>query len=226
MKRRGLFAALFACALIAYAPAMADPPPPPPGAVMASPSTQGDDMAIGAAHAPIEIIEYASLACPHCAAWHAAVWDQLKANYIDTGKVRFVLREFPTAAPADIVLAEFQVARCGGASAADYFDRVAIMMAAQQTIFSVRTREGIREQLVAMGARFGLTEPQVMACINDEAGAERFSRSTARGEQDITGTPSLFINGVRMDNPADWENYPALAQTLDAKLPHGRHHRH
>ncbi|MES1200713.1 MAG: thioredoxin domain-containing protein [Pseudomonadota bacterium] len=218
MKLSGLFAAVFACALVSYGPAMGDPPPPAPsGPVVASPAIDGD-MTIGSATAKVEIIEYASLACPHCAEWHTTVWDQLKANYIDTGKIRFTLREFPTAAPADIVLAEFQVARCGGATASEYFDRVAIMMRERETIFSTLTREGIHQQLIAMGARFGLSQQQVDACIQDQAGANRFNQATARGEHDIVGTPSFFIDGVRSDNFQDWATYDAFAHTIDAEI--------
>ena len=59
-------------------------------------SVSPDDMAIGSPNAPVTLIEYASSTCPHCAEFHETVWDQLKTNYIDTGRVRFVFREFPT----------------------------------------------------------------------------------------------------------------------------------
>ncbi|HET9230627.1 MAG TPA: thioredoxin domain-containing protein, partial [Vitreimonas sp.] len=74
-----------------------------------------DDMVLGDANAPVTLVEYASTTCPHCAAFHEAAWEQLKTTYIDTGRVRFVFREFPTPPPA-IAVAGFQLARCGGAT--------------------------------------------------------------------------------------------------------------
>src|SRR5262245_20812558 len=70
------------------------------------------DMAIGDPKAPVQLIEYASVTCPHCREFHDRTWAKLKANYIDTGKVRFIFREFPTA-PEELAVAGFQVARCG-----------------------------------------------------------------------------------------------------------------
>ena len=70
------------------------------------------DVWMGAANAPVTIIEFASMTCTHCAAFHAETWPTLKSKYIDTGKVRFVLREFPL---DPLATAGFMLARCAGA---------------------------------------------------------------------------------------------------------------
>src|SRR5262249_50923061 len=80
-----------------------------------SAASSASDMTIGSASAPAKLIEYASVTCPHCREFHATVWDQLKTNYIDTGKVQFTFREFPTP-PPQVAVAGFQIARCGGAT--------------------------------------------------------------------------------------------------------------
>lgn len=74
-------------------------------------SLTADEVTIGATNAPLHLIEYASLTCPHCAEFHAAAWSTLQSRYIETGRVRFTFREMATAPPA-VALAMFQLARC------------------------------------------------------------------------------------------------------------------
>jgi len=185
-------------------------------------ASQPDDLAIGAANAPATLIEYASLACPHCQEFERDVWPRLKQNYIDTGKLRFVMREFPTAAPPDIVLAEFQVARCN-ATPDQYYARISALFAARDSIFSAdATRESIRDKLVQFGGQAGLSQDQVMACIADEAGAARFQRVTENGQRQfgITGTPTLILNGTKLDTEHDATlvTYEGLSRALDAAI--------
>jgi hypothetical protein len=63
------------------------------------PGITEDDVVLGAENAPVTLVEYASTTCPHCATFHNEVWEDLKTNYIDTGRVRFVFREFPRRRP-------------------------------------------------------------------------------------------------------------------------------
>ena len=86
-----------------------------------------DDMTIGAANAPASLIEYASVTCPHCREFYETVWADLKRNYIDTGKLRYTFREYPTP-PAAVAVAGFQLARCGGASPEQYITRVGVLL--------------------------------------------------------------------------------------------------
>ncbi|MES1200022.1 MAG: thioredoxin domain-containing protein [Pseudomonadota bacterium] len=187
-------------------------------------ASQPDDLAIGPANASVTLIEYASLACPHCQEFERDVWPRLKQNYIDTGKIRFIMREFPTAAPPDIVLAEFQVARCN-ATPEQYYTRVSALFAQRDTIFSSdATRESIRDKLVQFGAAAGLSQDQIIACIGDEAGAARFQRVTdnATKQFNISGTPTFILNGTKVEDPTA-VTYEGMSKILDAAIAAAHH---
>jgi protein-disulfide isomerase len=176
-----------------------------------------DDVVLGAENAPVTMIEYASSTCSHCAEFHETVWEQLKTTYIDTGKVRFVFREFPTA-PAPVAVAGFQLARCGGASNEQYFTRLGELFRQQRAIFATGSMEGIRRKFVEIGAAAGLSEEQVVQCISDEAGGERARRIIEGAEAfNVTGTPTIIINGQKIEDPSvvTWEG---LSRLLDAEL--------
>ncbi len=97
-------------------------------AELATPGPLGDKI-LGSDKAPVTIIEYASVTCPHCAVFHTEVYPKLKEKFIDTGKVRFVFREFPTA-PANASIAGFMLARCSGDK---YFPLIDAMMEQQRS---------------------------------------------------------------------------------------------
>lgn len=175
-------------------------------------ATEGE-MSLGNANARVTLVEYASTTCPHCAEFHEATWDQLKTNYIDTGRIRFVFREFPTA-PAPVAVAGFQVARCGGATPEQYFTRVGEIFRTQRSLFETIPADAGRQYFINLGQAAGLTQEQVLACVADEAGAERVRRMVEAGERDgVTGTPTLFINGTKFDQAPTYEN---LSRALDA----------
>jgi len=180
-----------------------------------------EDMALGSADAPVTMIEYASVTCPHCAAFHEAMWERLNTEYIDTGKVRYVLREFPTSAPP-IAVAGYQLARCNGASVEQYFDRVDVLYQQQQAIFATGSMAGARDKLIEIGAAAGLSRDQVMACMTDEAGAARIRATVEAAQRDfqITGTPTVILNGRKMTDPSvlTWDG---LKRELDAALAAG-----
>ena len=180
-------------------------------------ATGPDDMTIGAAHAPATLIEYASSTCPHCREFYQTVWAQLKRNYIDTGKLRYTFREYPTSPPA-VAVAGFQVARCGGATADQYLTRVGTLFDQQEAIFATGSQEGIRQKLVEIGGMYHLSEAQVMACINDPAAAARIGRLEQTAAQfGVTGTPTLILNGRKLDDPAA-VTYPGLSHMIDAAI--------
>jgi protein-disulfide isomerase len=176
------------------------------------------DMTVGAADAPVHLIEYASATCPHCAEFHETVWPQLKQHYIDTGKVRFTFREMATP-PAPVAVAGFQLARCGGADANTYLTRVGVLFDQQSNILSGGTMQSVRDALVRIGGAANLSEEQVMACITDEAGAERVRASAeeANTRFGVTGTPTFILDGTRVEDPAvtTWDG---MKRVLDAKL--------
>lgn len=176
-----------------------------------------DEMTIGAASAPLHLIEYASLTCPHCAQFHASNWDTLRTRYIDTGRVRFTLRELATA-PAGVSVGMFQLARCGGASAEEYLRRVKILFERQQAILGTGTMAGVLTALLAAGAEWGLSQEQVMQALNDPAGAERVRRSAeGAAALGVNHTPSFLFNGVLDDDHA-FMTPDGMVRMLDARL--------
>lgn len=149
---------------------------------------RADDMAIGRADAPVTVVEYASVTCPHCARWHAEVFPELKRRFVDTGRVRFVFREMPTG-PVEVSSAGFILARCIGPDR--YFDVIGRLMRDQPTLVR-RPWDG----LVAVARDYGLSEAQLESCLDDPARGEalnaRVEAAFARG---VSTTPTFFVNG-------------------------------
>jgi len=176
-------------------------------------SVSADDMVLGNANAPVTLVEYASATCGHCAEFHETAWEQLKTNYIDTGRVRFIMREFPTQ-PAPVALAGFQVARCGGATPEQYFARLGEIFRTQQALFQSLGADGGRQYFINLGGAAGLTEEQVLQCIADNAGPGRIQRNLEAAQRDnVTGTPTFIINGTKFDQAPTYEN---LSRALEA----------
>lgn len=176
-----------------------------------------DDMTIGSVAAPLHLIEYASMTCSHCAQFHADNWLTLKTRYIDTGRVRFTLREMATPPPA-VALAMFQLARCEGASGEEYLRRVGVLFERQRAILSAGTVAGVRDALLAAGAEWGLSQAQVLACLNDPAGVERIQRSIEGAMAlGINHTPSFLFNGV-LDEDHAFQTPDGMVRVLETRL--------
>jgi len=169
------------------------------------------DIPLGKANAPITLIEYASFTCSHCAHFHDEVFVQLKRDYIDTGKVKFILRE--------VYFDKFglwggQLAQCGGDL--KYYGIADMLFAEQQAWIGDGSEATIAANLRKIGLKAGLTKDQIETCLNDRARAEAMvmtyqKNATADG---IEGTPTLMINGEKHDNMS----YADLKKILDAKL--------
>lgn len=186
----------------------------PSVSMSARPALWPDDMTLGNPQAKIVVVEYASLACPHCARFHNDVFPAFKAKYVDTGKVQFVYREYITA-PAQVAVAGAIVARCAGK--AGYFKVIEGVFAAQHEIYAGGTVAGMRRILVREGAKAGLTQPQVEACLADTAAFEAMDVrvNRAANEEGVTGTPTFQVNGVKVRTPPTGEMDLA---TLDAAI--------
>jgi len=192
--------------------------------------TTPDDMVLGQANAPVTMLEYGSTLCSHCRDFHAACWETLKRDFIDTGKVRFIFREIlspgrPEIMPV-IALAEFQVARCNNATTEQYFNRIDVLFEQQSAVFAAGSMQGVRAKLIEIGAAAGLSEEQVVACIADQSGAaraERFSALFVRDgaktpiPADQLGTPLFFMNGEYVPT-ADIMTPETLASVINAKI--------
>ena len=176
------------------------------GASSDEPATAGDadisaetgalgDMTIGAEDAPITVIEYASVTCPHCATFHETVYPSIKENYIDTGKVRFVFREFPTA-PAELSVVGSMLARC----AADKSGSDAYFMVLGSLFKTQRTwiyADSPREELIKIASQAGMSEADFDACVKRGELLELINKNIndARDKYNIQATPSFVIDG-------------------------------
>ncbi|MDI3338112.1 DsbA family protein [Defluviimonas aestuarii] len=169
------------------------------------------DMVLGQAEAPIEVIEYASFTCPHCANFHETAFDQLKANYIDTGKIRFVYRE--------VYFDKFglwaaTVARCGGEE--KYFGISDIIYDTQKTWIGDGDAATIADNLKKIGLKAGLSAEAVDACMRDEDQLKAMiaTYQTNATKDEINSTPSFVIDGEKYSNMS----YEDFAKILDEKL--------
>ncbi len=168
------------------------------------------DMALGAAaDAKVTVVEYASVTCGHCAVWNEEVWPEFKTKYVDTKKVRYVFREFPTP-PQDIAVAGFLIARCAGPD--KYFDVVHDIMASQKEWMA-----GVapRTTLFRAAAAAGLSQEQTEACIRDKAAIEEMSDRIKAGiDAGVTGTPTFLVNGAKVLD----SSLSGLSQAIEAEL--------
>ncbi len=157
----------------------------------AVPAIGADDMTLGSASAPVEVIEYASAACSHCAEFDRDLFGPFKAKYIDTGQVHYALRELIT--PPDAYAAGgFLLARCAGKD--KYFGVLEAVFRAQQTMFQTNDMRG---PLLQVAQSAGMTEQQFAQCVSDDNGVEALNKRVAKNVADSKGqgTPIFYING-------------------------------
>ncbi len=156
------------------------------------------DMALGSATARVTVIEYASVGCPHCAEWSKTVFPAIKANYIDKGRVRFVVREMITG-DATIATAGFMLARCAGPS--KYFDVIDQIYRRQPEMWGKVANAGAVLGEIAKSAA-GMTEAAYEACIDDQKGLDALNARVAQhGKDGVDSTPTFFVNGKRHEDP-------------------------
>jgi protein-disulfide isomerase len=159
---------------------------------LATPSPLGD-IALGDEKAPVIIHEYASMTCSHCAHFAATTFPELKKRYIDTGKVRYILREFPL---DPLAAAGFMLARCAANGDANKYYAMIDTLFHQQTTWVVRQP---LEPLKTISKQAGLSEQDFEKCLANQQmldGIEK-SRKYAIDKLKINSTPTFFINGKR-----------------------------
>ena len=167
------------------------------------------DMALGSATAPITVIEYSSLTCPHCAAFAENVFPMLQTKYIDPGKVRFVSREFPLdvkAAAASIL------ARCiAKDNAAKFFDVTLMMFRRQQEVVEHTT-----DTLTDIGAKYGMSQHDVEGCVKNDAALDKLQadQNFAYRRLKVDVTPTFFINGEKLKGSMSFEELEAKLTSL------------
>jgi protein-disulfide isomerase len=189
---------------------------PPTFAQSVSPVT-GEDMILGSPKARVTVIEYASASCTHCATFNNDIFPAFKAKYIDTGKVRYVLREFVTQ-PQALAIAVFLTARCAGKD--KYFSVLDAAFHAQKHIYE--TGE-LRDPLVQIAKDAGLNEDKLTACLNDDAKAAALdNRVKSYVENDkIESTPTFVIGEDRLVGVKPLEALDAAI--AKATPPHRKH---
>ncbi len=196
-------------AMIALAAAMAASPVFAQEA--AAPVVEPGDFSLGSPDAPVKIVEYASFTCPHCATFHAAVFKDLKRDYIDTGKVHFTLREVYFDRYG---LWAAMVARCGGEMR--YFGIHDMLFDQQQEWAASEDPTQVVANLKTIGIAAGLDGAAIDVCLNDQATAEaliaRFQTNMAA--DGVEGTPTIFVNGAKHGNMP----YADLKAIIDAEL--------
>lgn len=148
------------------------------------------DQVLGNADAPVTIVEYASMTCPHCATFHERTLPELKSKYIDTGKVRLILREFPFDPRAE---AGFMLARC---SKDNYFPMVDVLFKQQQNWAAV---QNAKDALLQIAKLAGFSQESFEACLTDQKLLEDVRAVRERGAKDfgVDSTPTFFIDGNR-----------------------------
>lgn len=153
------------------------------------------DIGLGNANAPVTVVEYASVTCPHCAKFNATIMPVLKAKYIDTGKVHYIFREFPTP-PENISAAGFLVARCAGPDR--YLFVVDALFHAQDQLYK---KQDVHAFFAAGAQAGGLSEEQMRACIADAAALQAFNDRVQRAHavDKVNGTPTVLVNGKLVD---------------------------
>ncbi len=169
------------------------------------------EMVLGDENAPVTVIEYASYTCPHCASFHKNVFKDLKADYIDTGKIKFIYREVYWDKPA--VWASI-MARCSGEM--KFFGITELLFEKQKEWATANSSREIYSNLRKIGLSAGLTKEELDACFTDEVGSQALYNWGKENEKndDITGTPSFIINGDKHGNM----NYADFSKLLDEYL--------
>lgn len=195
--REILFASIALLGLVGAAPALAQNAPPsttPSAAAMAKAlEVTPDDRILGKPDAPVTIIEYASMTCPHCAHFSTEVLPKLKEKWIDSGKARLVLRDYPLDEPA---LRASMIARC---EPADKFYPFVDTLFAQQTQWVLA--KDYKAELTKLALLSGMNKTKFDACLASKEGEDKVlqSRLVATQQLGVNSTPTFFINGAKFD---------------------------
>jgi protein-disulfide isomerase len=217
-------AMLAACGEGEQAQAPATPPADggatPPATRAAAPQPQGTvDMAklleegalpekvLGNADAPVTIVEYASMTCPHCATFHANTLPVIKEKYIDTGKARLIFREFPFDPRAE---AGFMLARCADDN---YFAMVDVLFKQQKSWAPV---ENARDALLQISRLAGFSQESFEACLTDQKLLDDIRAVRKRGADDfrVEATPTFFINGNKYSGALSVDEMSAIIDSM------------
>lgn len=188
--------ALAMSALALVSPVLAEETKDKGKAMLEAASPLGDRV-LGKADAPVVLIEYASATCPHCAEFHETLLPQIKAEYVDTGKVKFIFREFPLDNNA---LAVFMLVRC---LPEDKFFATTDIIFKRQQLWAKAPNPGV--EVTKIMTEMGMDKATFEACLKKEDLAKTLVEYSKKSAQDfgIKGTPALFVNGEYVDGHKD-----------------------
>ena len=171
-----------------------------------------EEMVLGSESASVTVIEYASSTCPHCKTFHEETFKEFKANYIDTGKVRFIFREVYFDRYG---LWAGLVARCGGSDR--YFGIMDMIFARQAEWTAAGSEAEVAENLARIGRTAGLKDEEVNACLRDRELARAMIAVYQENAEThgIRSTPSFIIDGELITGARSYEEFSAI---IDSKL--------
>ncbi|WP_421792441.1 thioredoxin domain-containing protein [Hyphobacterium sp.] len=151
------------------------------------------DMAVGNLDAPIVMVEYASVSCPHCRSWYQEVWPMVQDEFISSGEMRFIYREMLTGQP-QLAAIGFMIADC--AADDQYFNALHLLFETQTQVFElVQNQESPAPVYYQVGNALGLSQEDVDACLANESVQNAvLARHQQSIEDGATGTPAFFIN--------------------------------
>jgi protein-disulfide isomerase len=160
------------------------------------------DQILGPADAKVTVVEYASLTCPHCGRWETEIFPQVRKEWIDTGKIRFVFRDFPL---DGLALKAEQLAHCTGDGRFWGFLQAEF---GNQAVWARRTGDPT-EELIKIAKLGGVSEAQARACMADDSPlAKVITGSRALGEEaGVKATPSFFFNGKLVEGEISYDEF-------------------
>ncbi|MCL6706228.1 DsbA family protein [Pseudomonas sp. R2.Fl] len=203
--------------------APAEPAPAPAAASVELPKSDRDvdmaealkpgplpEIASGDPNAPVKIIEYMSMTCPHCAHFHEATLGEIKKKYVDTGKVYFIIREFPFDPAAT---AAFMLARCAPAGQQDAFIS---MFLKQQRAWAAPADGDVRGAMLQNAKLAGFTQESFEACLTNQQLAADVTSVRDRGAQEfgVQSTPTFLINGKAYSGDMSVDTMSALIDSF------------
>ncbi len=167
-----------------------------------------EDRVMGSADAPVTVVEYASLTCSHCAHFATTTFPELKKKYIDTGKVRYILREFPL---DPVAAAAFMLSRC--APADRYYDVVDLFFEKQNDwAFTNRPLDSLN----AMAKQIGFSQQEFEACLTNQSLLDGVNAVKDRGNKEfgVNATPTFFINGELVRGAISLDEFDKIVEPM------------
>lgn len=167
-----------------------------------------DDIVMGDPNAPVTVIEYASMTCPHCAAFHADTLPALKEQYIETGQVKYILRAFPL---DNLAAAAFMLARCVDEDS--YYPFIDMLFEKQSQWANADEPLAELRQVTKVA---GFTEDKFNRCIRDQQTLDYIQQVRDNGNQqyDIRSTPTLIVNGQKLEGNQSISQLKAVIDPL------------